>query len=122
MEEIDRLLHCEMEVGSGRVVPAMIPDALTLRSPLFRMGELLVDKDVEVLLGEEIPVSKLNDDTVGRVPNRIADVGSTNVEWGRIAVRAVRSFSPDLSHAHQEVTGHKVYGDYLLYEDGQIRP
>ena len=76
---------------------------------------------MEVLPGEDIPVSELNDDTVGRVPDRIADVG-TNVVWGGIAVRLVRGFSPDPSHAHQDVTGHKVYGDYLLYEDGQTRP
>lgn len=121
VEEIDRLLHCDMEVSPGRVVLAMILDALTGRSPLFRLGEFFADKDVELLLGEDIPVSKLNDDTAGRVLDRIADVG-TNVVLGGIAVRVVRSFSLDLSHAHQDITSHKVYGDYLLYEEGHTEP
>ena len=121
VEEIDRLLHCEMEVSPGRVVLAMILDALTGRSPLFRLQEFFADKDVELLLGDDIPVKKLNDDTAGRVLDRIADVG-TNVVLGAIAVQVVKSFSLDLSHAHQDVTSHKVYGDYLLYEEGHSQP
>jgi transposase len=121
VEEIDRLLHCEMEVSPGRVVLAMILDALTGRSPLFRLEEFFADKDVGLLLGEDIPPSKLNDDTAGRVLDRIADAG-TNVVMGAIAVRVMRSFSLDLSHAHQDVTSHKVYGDYLLYEEGHDQP
>jgi transposase len=121
VEEIDRLLHCEMEVSPGRVVLAMILDALTGRSPLFRLNLFFADKDVGLLLGEDIPVSKLNDDTAGRVLDRIAEVG-TNVVLGAIAVRVVRGFSLDLSHAHQDVTSHKVYGDYDLYEEGHSQP
>ena len=120
-KEIDRLLQCEMEVSQGRVVLAMILDALTGRSPLFRLQEFFADKDVELHLGEDIPVKKLNDDTAGRVLDRIADVGA-NVVLGAIAVQVVRSFSLDLSHAHQDVTSHKVYGDYLLYEEGHSQP
>jgi transposase len=121
VEEIDRLLHCEMEVSPGRVVLAMILDALTGRSPLFRLGRFFADKDVELLLGEDIPVKKLNDDAAGRILDRIADVG-TNVVMGGIAVRVVRSFSLDLSHAHQDVTSHKVHGDYLVDEEGRSQP
>lgn len=121
VEEIDRLLHCEMEVSPGRVVLAMILDALSGRSPLFRFGEFFADKDVELLLGEDIPMAKLNDDTAGRVLDRIAQVG-TNVVMGGVAVRVMRSFALDLSHAHQDVTSHKVYGDYLLYEEGHTQP
>jgi transposase len=121
VEEIDRLLHCEMEVSPGRVALAMILDALSGRSPLFRLEEFFADKDVELLLGEDITASKLNDDTAGRVLDRIAQVG-TNVVMGGVAVRVMRSFALDLSHAHQDVTSHKVYGDYLLYEEGHTHP
>ncbi len=121
VEEIDRLLDCEMEVSPGRVVLAMILDALTGRSPLFRLANFFADKDVEQLLGENIPPKKLNDDTAGRVLDRIAEVG-TNLVMGGIAVQVVRSFSLDLSHAHQDVTSHKVYGDYLLYKEGHSQP
>ena len=118
MDEIDRLLHCEMQVCPGRVVLAMILDALSGRSPLFRLEEFFADKDVELLLGEDIAATKLNDDTAGRVLDRIAEVG-TNVVMGGVAVRVMRSFALDLSHAHQDVTSHKVYGDYLPYEESR---
>jgi transposase len=122
VDEIDRLLHCEMEVSPGRVVLAMVLDALSGRSPLFRLEEFFADKDVELLLGENIPVAKLNDDTAGRVLDRIAEVG-TNVVMGGIAMGVVRSFALDLSQAHQDVTSHKVFGDYLLYEEeGHAQP
>ncbi len=122
VDEIDRLLHCEMEVSPGRVVLAMVLDALSGRSPLFRLEEFFADKDVELLLGENIPVAKLNDDTAGRVLDRIAEVG-TNVVMGGIAMVVVRSFALDLSQAHQDVTSHKVFGDYLLYEEeGHAQP
>jgi hypothetical protein len=71
VEEIDRLLDNEMEVSPSRVVLAMILDALTGRSPLFRLQEFFVDKDVELLLGDDIPVKTLNDDTAGRIFDRI---------------------------------------------------
>ncbi len=55
VEEIDRLLDCDMEVSPGRVVLAMIMDALSGRRPLFRLREFFADKDVELVLGEDIP-------------------------------------------------------------------
>ena len=47
VEEIDRLVNCQMEVSPGRVVLALILDALWGRSPLFRVEEFFADKDVE---------------------------------------------------------------------------
>jgi hypothetical protein len=58
IEQIDRLLHCQMEVSPGRVVLALILDALTGRSPLFRLEQFFQDKDAEHLLGEAIPRSR----------------------------------------------------------------
>jgi transposase len=116
VEEIDRLLDCDMEVSPGRVVLALILDALSGRSPLFRLREFFADKDIELLLGEDIPLSKLGDHTLRRVLRRLFEVG-TNVVLGAIALRAARTFSLDLSHGHHDTTSHSFYGDYLLYED-----
>lgn len=116
VEEIDRLLDCDMEVSPGRVVLALILDALSGRSPLFRLREFFADKDIELLLGEDIPLSKLGDHTLRRVLRRLFEVG-TNVVLGAIALRAARSFSLDLSHGHHDTTSHSFYGDYLLYKD-----
>jgi hypothetical protein len=79
VERIDALLDCEAEVSPGRVVLAMILDALSGRSPLFRLQEFYEDKDIELLLGEPIPLSKLNDDTLGRVLDRLWKAGTNKV-------------------------------------------
>lgn len=50
-EEIDRVLDCKMEVSPGTIVLAVILDALSCRSPLFRLRESFADKDIELLLG-----------------------------------------------------------------------
>lgn len=122
VERIDHLLHCQMEVSPGRVVLALILDALTGRSPLFRLEQFFVDKDVEHLLGEAIPVSRFNDDTLGRVLDRLADVG-TNTALGVVMLGVMKSFDLDMSHVHHDVTSHSVYGDYLLYEwEGHSHP
>jgi transposase len=122
VEEIDRLLHCQMEVSPGRVVLALILDALSGRSALFRLEQFFKDKDVEHLLGEDIPASKLNDDTLGRVLDRLSDAG-TNTVLGSVAMRVMKSFELDLSHVHHDTTSHTVYGDYLLYEwEGHDQP
>jgi transposase len=122
VEEIDRLLDCHMEVSPGRMVLALILDALSGRSALFRLEQFFKDKDVEHLLGEDIPRSKLNDDTLGRVLDRLADAG-TNTVLGSVAIRVMKSFELDLSHVHHDTTSHKVYGDYLLYEwEGHDQP
>jgi transposase len=115
VEEIDRLLDCEMEVSPGRMVLAMILDALSGRSPLFRVGEFFQDKDVELLLGEDIPLSKITDDTLGRVLDRISYVGPNKV-LGAIILRVMKIYDLDTSHVHQDTTSHSVYGDYLLYD------
>jgi transposase len=115
VEEIDRLLDCDMEVSPGRVVLAMILDALSGRSPLFRLKEWLEEQDVELLEGEDIPVSKFSDYTLGRVLERVFEVG-TNTILGAIAFRAVKSFHLETSPVRHDTTSQKVYGDYLLYE------
>jgi transposase len=115
VEEIDRLIACDMEVSPGRIVLAMILDALSGRSPLFRLQEFYADKDIELLLGENIPVTKLADYTLGRVLERLSEVG-TNKILGAVALGAMKSFSLDTSHAHHDTTSVSVYGDYLLYD------
>lgn len=122
VEEVDRLLACDMEVSPGRVVLALVLDTLSGRSPLFRLQEFFADKDIELLLGEDIPLAKLGDHTLRRVLDRLFHVG-TNVVLGAIALRAAKSFSLDTSHAHHDTTSHSVYGDYLLYEEeGHTEP
>jgi transposase len=97
-------------------------DALSGRSVLFRLEQFFKDRDVEHLLGESIPASKLNDDTLGRVLDRLSDAG-TNTILGSLAIKVMKGFELDLSHVHHDTTSHSVHGDYLLYEwEGHDHP
>jgi transposase len=98
------------------MVLALILDALSGRSPLFRLERFFADKDVGLLLGKDIPASKFNDDALGRTLDRVFDYG-TNKILTAIAVRAVQLFDLDTSHAHFDTTSHSVYGDYDLYQN-----
>ncbi|MCL4552378.1 MAG: IS1634 family transposase [Candidatus Marsarchaeota archaeon] len=122
VDQIDRLVACDMEVSPGRIVLALILDALSGRSPLFRLQEFFAGRDIELLLGEDIPLAKLADYTLGRVLERLCDVG-TNKVLGAVVLGAMKSFSLDTSHAHHDTTSHTVYGDYLLYDwEGNDQP
>jgi hypothetical protein len=53
VEAIDGLLDCDMEVSPGKMAHGMILDALSGRSPLFRMEQFFAEQDVEPLLRED---------------------------------------------------------------------
>ena len=121
VEEINRLCGRTKGVDAGQVCLALILDTLTGRSPLFRLEDSFAHLDVELLLGEGISVVQLNDDAVGRVLDRLYDVG-TNKILSAVALRAVKLFDLDVSHVHQDTTSRSVYGDYELREDGDSLP
>ena len=116
VEAVDGLLDCDMEVSPGRMVLAMILDGLSGRSPLFRMEEFFVDQDVELLLGEDIPLTKMRDHTFGRVLDRLAQAG-TNKVLGAVMMGVMKSFDLDMSHVHHDTTSVALYGDYALYDE-----
>ncbi len=43
-----------MNVSPGLVVQAMVLDALSGRSPLYRLEEFLAEQDIELLLGTPV--------------------------------------------------------------------
>jgi len=122
IEEIDRLCGPKPGVSYGRVVLALILDALSGRTPLFRLPQAFAKLDTGLLLGEETPAEKLNDDAVGRVLDRIFEVGPSKILTA-VAVRAVKLFELDTSHVHHDTTSRTVYGDYDLYgEEAPAQP
>ena len=116
VEAIDGLLDCDMEVSPGRMVLAMILDSLSGRSPLFRMELFFADQDVELVLGQDIPLAKMRDHTFGRVLDRLAEVG-TNKVLGVVVMGVIKSFDLDMSHVHHDTTSHSLYGDYAFYDE-----
>jgi transposase len=116
VEEVDRLCGSKRGVSDGQIVLALIVDALSGRSPLFRLPQAFAKLDTELVLGAAIPAEKLNDDAVGRALDRIFEVGTGKV-LSAVAFRAVRLFALDTTHVHHDTTSHSVYGDYDLYGD-----
>jgi transposase len=114
VEEIDRLCSHERGISPGRVVLALMVDALSGRTPLFRLPQAFAKVDTELLLGEAILPEKLNDDAVGRVLDRLYEVGTSKV-LAAVALRAVKLFDLDTTHVHHDTTSHSVWGDYDLY-------
>jgi len=114
VEEVDRLCGSKRGISDGQIVLALVLDALSGRSPLFRLPQAFAKLDTELLLGEAISPEKLNDDAVGRALDRIFEVGTSKV-LSAVALRAVKLFDLDTSHVHHDTTSHSVYGDYDLY-------
>ena len=116
VEEVDRLCDKERGISPGRIVLALMLDALSGRSPLFRLSQAFAKMDTELLLGEAISPDKLNDDAVGRVLDRLYEVGTSKV-LSAVAVRVVKLFELDTTHVHHDTTSRTVYGDYDLYSE-----
>jgi transposase len=114
VEEVDRLCGFKRGVSDGQMVLALVLDALSGRSPLFRLPQVFAKLDTELLLGEAISPDKLNDDAVGRALDRIFEVGTGKV-LSAVALRAVKLFDLDTTHVHHDTTSRTVYGDYDLY-------
>jgi transposase len=122
VEEIDRLCGHERGISPGRIVLALMVDALSGRTPLFRLPQAFAKMDTELLLGEAISPEKLNDDAVGRVLDRLYEVGTSKV-LSAVSLRAVKLFDLDTTHVHHDTTSRAVYGDYDLYsEDTHDQP
>jgi hypothetical protein len=51
VEEVDRLCGSKRGVSHGQIVLALVLDALSGRSPLFRLPQAFAKLDTELLLG-----------------------------------------------------------------------
>ncbi len=122
VEAVDRACPKSRGISAGRVVLALILDTLSGRTPLYLLPKTFEDLDTDLLLGERIEASELNDDAVGRVLDRIADAGTGSI-LTTVALKAGRIFCLDGSRVHHDTTSHSVYGDYDLYnEANQAHP
>ena len=76
-----------MGVDPGTIVLGMILDTLSGRSPLYRLAEFCTHQDTARLLGKAVAPEAFHDDTVGRILERLYDVGTMKIftAW---AVRA----------------------------------
>src|SRR5499433_1576742 len=105
----------EMEVDAGTVVLAMVLDTLSGRSPLYRLEEFFAQQDTALLLGKAVPPQALNDDTAGRVLDRLYDFGTMRL-FTACAVRAATRFGLERRYVHFDTTSRSVWGEYQFAE------
>ena len=107
---INHYVPTEMGVDAGTVVLAMVLDTLSGRSPLYRLEEFFAQQDTELLLGKAVPPQALNDDTAGRVLDRLYDFGTMRL-FTACAVRAATRFGLERRYVHFDTTSRSVWGD-----------
>src|SRR5512145_1410564 len=115
VKAINEVVSTEMEVDPGTIVLGMILDTLSGRSPLYRLEEFFAQQDTALLLGKAVTPEVFDDDTVGRVLDRLYDIGTMKV-FTACAVRADQVFHFDKRYVHFDTTSVTVYGDYVLPE------
>jgi hypothetical protein len=121
VEVINQVVPTEMNIDPGTIVLGMILDTLSGRSPLYRLEEFLAQQDTALLLGQAIAPGTFNDDTVGRVLERLYDVGTMKI-FTACAVRADQAYGLDKQYVHFDTTSISVYGEYLPPEGQPDQP
>jgi transposase len=117
-EAINEVVPTEMAVDPGTMVLGMILDTLSGRSPLDRLEEFFTHQETALLLGKAVAPEALQDDTVGRVLDRLYATGTMQV-FTACAVRADRVCGFDKRYVHFDTTSIMVYGDYLRPEEAK---
>ena len=115
VETVNRLVPTQMEVKPGIVVLGLVLDTLTGRSPLYRLVEFYEGRDTELLLGERVPASTFNDDTVGRVLDLLFETGTQQI-FSELAMKAVRKNGISTRAVHFDTTSVSVHGEYRVDE------
>jgi len=112
---INHYVPTAMEVDAGTVVLALVLDTLSGRSPLYRLEEFFAQQDTALLLGKTVPPQALNDDTAGRVLDRLYDFGTMRL-FTACAVRAAMRFGLERRYVHFDTTSRSVWGEYQYAE------
>jgi transposase len=116
---INHHVPTEMDVDAGTVVLGLVLDTLSGRSPLYRLSEFFASQDTELLLGKPLPPHAFNDDTVGRVLDRLYDMGTIKL-FTACAVRAAARFGLECRYVHFDTTSRSVWGDYQCAEEQDV--
>lgn len=82
------------------------------RNPLYKLTEYFEQFDTEAIFGEGILAGNFNDDILGRVLDRITDVGVSKL-FSAISLRGTLTENIVTSSFHADTTSISVWGDYL---------
>jgi len=115
----------------GQVVKALIINGLGFTGrPMYLTPQFFTTKATEILIGEGIEASQINDNTIGRAMDALYEYGVSPL-FGQISVNAFEALHLQPQMIHLDSTSFKVFGDdyapsdkfITQDEDGQdIRP
>jgi len=95
----------------GQVVKATIINGLGFTGrPVYLTPQFFATKPMELLIGEGIEASWLNDNTIGRALDALYRYGVSPL-FGLIAAKAYDALGLKSTYAHLDSTSFKVYGD-----------
>ena len=99
----------EMPVDAGTTVLGLVLDTLSGRSPLYRFEAFFAHPDTALLLRKALPPHALNDETGGRVLDRLYDFGPMR-RFTACAVRAAMRLGLERRSVHFATTSRRVWG------------
>jgi transposase len=111
VEVVNDMVSSQMELQPGVVVQAMVLDTLSGRSPLYRIKQFLANRDVELLVGEDLPANAFSDVNVGRSLDAMFEAGPSKIITA-LGVRATGLFALDTSVPSYDTTSTSLWGDY----------
>ena len=121
VELVDRMVPTQMDVRPGLVVQAMVLDALSGRTPLYRVEHFLATQDVGLLLGEAVPAHVFSDTNLARSLDAMFVAGTSKIVT-ELGIRATSAFHLDASAVSYDTTSTSVWGEYRECESEQPPP
>src|SRR5215470_16630388 len=79
VETIKQLVPTAMAIDPGTMVLGLMLDTLSGRRPLYRVEEFLTHPETALLLGKAVPPEACQEDTVGRIFERLYATGTLKV-------------------------------------------
>ena len=115
VSEVNKLVGTDEQelVSAGQVVKALILNCLGfLTAPLYLFSQFFIGKPTEHLLGNGVKPEHLNDTRLGRVLDKLYEIGLTQV-FLAIALRAASIFGISSKTMHLDSSTMHVHGQYL---------
>ena len=109
----------EMDVDAGTVVLDLVVATLRGPSPLYRWAACGAHHDTALLLGQALPPHAWNDDTVGRLLDRLYDFGTMRL-CTACAVRAATRYSFERRAGPFATTSRRGWGEEQWAEEQDV--
>lgn len=120
VEGMNQVVPTAMAIDPGTIVRGMLLETLSGRSPLYRLEEFFAHQETARLRGKAIAPGTFDDDTVGRVLERLYDTDTMQVCTAG-AVRAAQVFGFDKRYGPFDTTSLTVDGEDALPAETEER-